>query len=75
MLLFQNMSNPAPFSNVEVDLALKIAREELLCQVVSSAICAIPEELSSFNPGRRNDEPTEFLRVCFKQELIQYTEM
>jgi hypothetical protein len=63
MLFFQSMCNPAPYSNVEVDLTLKIAREEMLCLVISSAVRAIPEELSSRPERRRDGEDSQFLSV------------
>ena len=46
MMLFQDMSAQAPFTNVEVDLALKLLREEFLCLVLSFAIHEIPEEMT-----------------------------
>ena len=46
MMLFQDMSAQAPFTNMEVDLALKLLREEFLCLVLSNAIHEIPEEMT-----------------------------
>jgi hypothetical protein len=46
MMLFSVMSNPAPYSNVEVDLALKTLREEFLCLAITNAVYAIPEDLN-----------------------------
>ena len=68
MLFFQSMSNPAPYSNVEVDLALKIAREELLCLVISNAIRAIPEEINS--NSTKYGEVSEFISVRLQSTLI-----
>lgn len=55
MMFFSVMSSPAPYSNVEVDLALKVLREEFLCLVISNAIHNIPEELDSSNSMNTDD--------------------
>ena len=46
MMLFQDMSAQAPYTNVEVDLSLKLLREEFFCLVLSNAIHEIPEEMT-----------------------------
>jgi len=55
MMFFSVMSSPAPYSNVEVDLALKVLREEFLCVVISSSIHAIPEEIGSDSDNSEDD--------------------
>lgn len=58
MMFFSVMSSPAPYSNVEVDLALKMLREEFLCLVITNAVHAIPEEL-----GNKDSEDDDIM-VC-----------
>jgi hypothetical protein len=47
MMIFAPINSPAPYSNIEVDLALKILREEFLCLLVTNVISKIPEELDN----------------------------
>jgi len=51
MMFFSVLNSPAPYSNVEVDLALRVLREEFLCLAITNAIYAIPEELSDGQEG------------------------
>lgn len=75
MMFFSVMSSPAPYSNVEVDLALKVLREEFLCLVISNAIHNIPEELdNSMNTddtmvNRSTKSFNDLSMLCIKSHL------
>lgn len=45
-MFFMAISSPAPYSN-EVDLGLKVLREEFLCLVVTNVIGKVPEDLDN----------------------------
>lgn len=64
MMFFSVMSSPAPYSNVEVDLALKVLREEFLCLVISNTIYNIPEELDD------NTDNSDDSMVCVQFSVI-----
>jgi len=49
MVLFSEIASSIPYSNVEVDLALKVLREEFLCLVVTNIVERIPEDDDSCN--------------------------
>jgi len=56
MLLFSVMSSAAPYSNsTDVDLALKLLREEFLCLVISYIVSQIPEEIERDNENENSE--------------------
>ena len=67
-MLFQDMSSQAPYTNVEVDLALKVLREEFLCLVLSYAIHEIPDEMTDDDTDL--GEGVTFRAVHFQEQLL-----
>ncbi|CAG7818474.1 unnamed protein product [Allacma fusca] len=74
MMFFLDLGAQAPFSNVEVDLGLKVLREEFLCLVISNAIHEIPEELQDDNGSVFSEDNSQYKQIVPALEGVQECE-